>query len=86
MKKIAKKQPQYNVIFSAEPEGGFTVSVPSLPGCVSYGKTLSEAQDMILDAIDGYILSMKKHGELIPSDEQTFVGRVNVGGQLLSHA
>lgn len=57
----------YNVIFSPEPEGGFTVIVPKLPGCVSYGKTLSEAQDMITDAINVYVASLKKHKEMIPS-------------------
>ena len=32
------KQLSYNVIFKPEVEGGFTVIVPALPGCVSYGK------------------------------------------------
>jgi predicted RNase H-like HicB family nuclease len=29
---------RYNVIFRPEPEGGFTVIVPSLFGCVTYGR------------------------------------------------
>ena len=32
----------YNLIFKPEIEGGFTVIVPSLPGCVTYGKNLEE--------------------------------------------
>ena len=36
------KQKNYTLIFKPEPEGGFTVVVPSLPGCVTYGKTLEE--------------------------------------------
>ena len=28
----------YTVIFHPEPEGGFTAVVPSLQGCVTYGK------------------------------------------------
>lgn len=55
----------YNLIFRPEPEGGFTVIVPSLPGCVTYGKDLMEAKEMARDAIDGYIQSLEKHGELI---------------------
>lgn len=33
------KNLKYNVIFRSEPEGGYTVLVPSLPGCITYGKT-----------------------------------------------
>jgi len=57
---------RYNVIFRPEPEGGFTVVVPSLPGCVSYGEDLQEAKTMIVDAIHGYIVSLRKHKEVIP--------------------
>ncbi len=56
MKKVDQKL-QFNVVFRPEKEGGFTATVPLLPGCVSYGKTLSEAKKMIADAIDGYIFS-----------------------------
>ena len=44
-----------------EPEGGFTVTVPALPGCVTYGKTVAEAQFMAADAISCYLASVKKH-------------------------
>ena len=50
----------YNVIFRTEPEGGFTATVPSLPGCITYGKNLPETKKMIIDAIKGYIISLKK--------------------------
>jgi predicted RNase H-like HicB family nuclease len=56
---------QYNVIFRPEPEGGFTAIVPSLPGCISFGRTLSEAKKMITDAIKGYVASLQKHKEII---------------------
>lgn len=51
---------RYNIIFRPEPEGGFTVIVPSLPGCVSYGRNLTEAKKMAVDAIKGYLISFKK--------------------------
>ena len=57
----------YNLIFRPELEGGFTVIVPSLPGCVTYGKNLEEAKEMARDAIEGYLYSLKKHKESIPS-------------------
>lgn len=51
----------YNLIFRPEPEGGFTVIVPSLPGCISYGKTLEDARKNAADAIGGYVASLRKH-------------------------
>lgn len=68
----------YNLIFKPEPEGGFTVIVPSLPGCVTYGKNLTEAKKMIRDAINGYLYSLKKHGEKIPSDSDNFVTAIDI--------
>ena len=69
---------QYNVIFRPEPEGGFTVIVPSLPGCVSYGKDLEKAKKMATDAIKGYIVSLKKHKEPIPSDRESFFTSIEI--------
>ena len=53
------KQLSYNVIFKPEVEGGFTVIVPALPGCVSYGKNLTQARTMARDAITAYLTSLK---------------------------
>jgi predicted RNase H-like HicB family nuclease len=45
-----------------EPEGGYTISVPALPGCVSYGRTFEEAMEMVKDAIKGWLdVARKKH-------------------------
>ena len=68
----------YNVIFRPEPEGGFTVITPALPGCVSYGRDLKEAKAMIIDAIKGYIASLKKHKEPIPTDEESFFASIEI--------
>ena len=62
----------YLVLFREEPEGGFTVLVPSLPGCVSYGETLDEAKKMAEEAINLYIEDMEAEGEEIPTDEGVF--------------
>ena len=69
---------QFNVVFRPEPEGGFSVIVPALPGCISYGRNLKEARQMAVDAICGYIASLKKHKEPIPSDEETFIGSIRL--------
>lgn len=68
----------YNLIFRPEPEGGFTVIVPSLPGCVTYGKNLEEAKEMARDAIEGYLYCLKKHKESIPSDADNFVTTIDI--------
>ncbi|MGB2762726.1 MAG: type II toxin-antitoxin system HicB family antitoxin [Minisyncoccales bacterium] len=74
---------RYNIIFRPEPEGGFTVIVPALPGCVSYGKDLKEAKKMITDAIKGYLASLKKHKEPIPTDEESFFTSVEIKKALI---
>lgn len=68
----------YNVIFRPEVEGGFTVIVPSLPGCITYGRDLKQARKMAIDAIKGYIVSLKKHKEPIPTDEETFFSSIEI--------
>ena len=69
---------QYSVVFKVETEGGFTATVPSLPGCISYGKTLNEAKKMIVDAIEGYVVSLQKHNEPVPSDEESFISLISL--------
>jgi predicted RNase H-like HicB family nuclease len=74
------KKLSYNVIFRLEPEGGFTVIVPSLPGCITYGRNLQEAKKMAIDAIKCYIFSLKKHKEPIPNDNECFFSSVDIKG------
>ena len=59
----------YNVYLQKAEEGGFIVSAPALPGCSTQGETKEEALAMIKDAIEGYIASLKKHREPIPTDK-----------------
>jgi antitoxin HicB len=48
--------------------GGFTVTVPSLPGCISEGDTEEEALANIKEAIDLFIEDMMADGEEVPED------------------
>ena len=43
------------VLFEQEKDGGYSVSVPSLPGCFSQGGTFEEALKNIQEAIDLYL-------------------------------
>ena len=57
---------QFEVIFTAQEEGGFTVEVPDLPGCVSEGDTLEEAEENIHEAIDFYNETLEERGIQLP--------------------
>lgn len=60
------KQLNYTIVLRPEPEGGFTVTVPALPCCITYGATLEEANAMSADAIRVYLASLRKHREPVP--------------------
>ena len=45
----------YRTILRKEPEGGYTIFVPTLSGCISYGETLEESISNIKEAIELYI-------------------------------
>ncbi|MFH0775010.1 MAG: type II toxin-antitoxin system HicB family antitoxin [bacterium] len=61
----------YKILLKKEPEGGYTVIVPTLAGCVTYGETIEEAIKMAKEAIELYIESLKAQGEEIPTEEET---------------
>lgn len=43
------------IILEPSDEGGYTVTVPSLPGCISEGDTKEEAINNIKEAIELYL-------------------------------
>ncbi len=50
-------------IIKQDEDGNFIADCPSLPGCISQGKTRAEAIKNIQDAVGGYLESLKKHDE-----------------------
>ncbi len=68
----------YRIILRPEPEGGYTVTVPALPGCVTFGRTVEEANMMAADAVNAYLGSMRKHAEPVVDDSGTFEGQLRV--------
>ncbi len=56
----------FRILIVQDEEGTFVAECPTLPGCVSQGKTRQEAIVNIKDAIQGYLESLKKHNEPIP--------------------
>lgn len=59
----------YKILLREEAEGGFTVFVPSLEGCITYGKDLNEAKKNAKEAIELYIESLKEDNLPIPKDD-----------------
>jgi predicted RNase H-like HicB family nuclease len=57
---------KYRILIEQDEDGMFVAECPALPGCLSQGKTRSEAIENIQDAIKGYLESLKKHNEPIP--------------------
>ena len=64
---------QYTVLYEPAEEGGFTVHVPALPGCITEGDTLEEAREMAKDAIRCYLESLAKHGDIIPVEKAAII-------------
>jgi antitoxin HicB len=58
---------KFRVLIEPDEDGVFVAECPVLPGCVSQGKTRDEAIRNIQDAIRGYLHSLEKQNEPIPS-------------------
>ena len=65
------------MVLTPEDDGGYSVTVPALPGCTSQGETREEALDMIREAIEGYLESLEAHGDPVPGPIE--IERVTVG-------
>lgn len=61
----------YRILLHKEPEGSYTVSVPALPGCITYGENVEHGIQMAREAIELYIAELKDRGEQIPDDTET---------------
>lgn len=75
----------YRILLRKEPEGGYTITVPSLPGCVTYGKSIEEGIKMAKEAKEAIVLyleSLKLHDEEIPTDEGVLEYTLTVGANV----
>jgi antitoxin HicB len=61
----------YQINLIPEPEGGYTVLVPLLPGCVSYGTTIEEAAGNAREAIELHLQNLAAHKEPIPEENES---------------
>lgn len=64
--------------FIPAPEGGYTVQVPALPGCLTEGDTFEAAAANAREAIQSYVASLQAHGEPVPQDLESVSTRITV--------
>lgn len=84
-KPVSQKIWEYTVLFEPAEEGGYVVSVPALPGCVTQGETFEEAKHMIKDAIQGYLAVLKEEHQEIPQEQNdVIISKVSIINPALS--
>ena len=57
---------KYRVLIEQDEDGVFVAEAPSLPGCISQGRTRAEATENIKEAISLYLESLRAHNEAVP--------------------
>lgn len=78
MRKLKRRVYEYTAFFELNEHGGYTVTVPALPGLVTEGKNLEDAREMAKDAIRCYVEGLKKAKEAIPVERETAQFRLTV--------
>ena len=59
---------RFTVVLEREADGGYVVSVPALPGCVSQGDRRADALNNIREAIEVYLEDCREAGEPVPTE------------------
>jgi predicted RNase H-like HicB family nuclease len=76
-KSVKRKVYQYTAIFEPDPDvGGYTVTIPALPGCISEGDSFEEALNNVREAATLYVEVM--HRRSAPRDRSVIVAPVQV--------
>lgn len=69
----------YRVVLDWDREGkAWNVTVPALPGCLTYGETREEALTMAREAIECHIEGLRADGQPVPEDTEVTVEHVEV--------
>jgi predicted RNase H-like HicB family nuclease len=71
----------FKIRLHKELEGGYTVTVPSLPGCVTYGQDVDAAITMAKEAIELYVEELKNRGEAVTDESNTLEYFLNVASK-----
>lgn len=74
----------FTILLEPNDPDGYLVTCPALPGLVTQGDTLDEAFAMAKDAIEGYLISLIKHGDPIPEDKWAMPIRVRIENEQIA--
>ncbi len=69
---------RYRVLIEQGEDGVYVAEVPALPGCISQGRTRSEAVSNIKEAIAAYLESLQAHSEPVPPSISEEIVEVSV--------
>jgi predicted RNase H-like HicB family nuclease len=72
--------------FSRNEDGSWSVEVPVLPGCVTWGKTRAEAAIMAQDAVHGWLVTALRFGDEVPAIDGYVLGYLVDGSAQLDLA
>lgn len=61
----------YTVVLERNEDGGYTVTVPALHGCVTQGQTIAEALSRVQEAIACHLEGLLALGHVLPMDCQS---------------
>ncbi len=70
---------KFRIVIEPDEDGVFIASCPALPGCVSDGRTRDQAVLNMKDALEGYLISLVKSGDPLPSPMTEELVEVDVG-------
>ncbi len=68
-----KRLYKFTAFYEPAEEGGYVVTIPALPGCVTQGETFEEASRMARDAIKGYVALLRAEGLPIPKENDATI-------------
>jgi len=72
-KKHMRKKLNYTAIFEPSAEGGFDVSFPDFPGCVTFGNTFEEAEKMAKDVLNLWLEELTASNEEFPINKSSAI-------------
>ena len=71
-------QYNYKILLNKDEDGGYLVTVPALPGCITQGDTIDEALTMAKEAIELFVEELQSRGESIPDNSNTLEYSLNL--------
>ena len=79
MRKVNKKILEYPAVFEPALEGGFNVSFPQFPGCVTFGRNFEEAKEKAVEILELWLEELSTQGEqIIVARERPIIDEIKV--------